>query len=166
MKTLVLFEMLSHSLILVITCVLLALGWLHIYDETFSIIPVVSLEARLYMLTLTLTFSPAEQGILASMTTCAVRFGIKGVFNVVDRAFCVIAKPNEDQLELTARDRCEASRVGSEPRPRTSRSTRSMSCKLAERGVKSEDRRKISAFVDAGASRNFIVWEEFDSTFP
>ena len=163
-----LVETLSPFLILVLTCVLLILGWLHVYDEGFTNILVVS--TLLFPLRLTLIFTSVGQEILVSMTTCSARFAIAQLLRAAKvRISRAPARPKDDELELThqegeSREDRESQRPGtrtrSGTRPGTSPSTRheDMSCKLSERGIEPGDSRILFEIFDKATSSDSIQW--------
>lgn len=166
----VVVETLSPFLILVLTCVLLILGWLHVYDEGFTNILVVS-QYTAFPSRLTLSFTSNGQEILASMTMCSARFAITQLLRSAKvRISRASARPKDDELELTLQEEGESweyresqppgtsTRPGT--RPGTSPSTRheDMSCKLSERGVEPEDNRILFEMFDKATSSDSIQW--------
>ncbi len=173
-KILLFVETLSPLAVLVLTCVLLILSWLHLYDGGFTIILVVSPIRHLRFETYAeLDF--CAQVLLASMSICAARFALLRSTKIcaarfaVLRSFRVFARPNDEELELTHPDTWNLPEDGSLKRPDTRPQTRPgtrpdarhedvVSYSLPERGVEPEDGRILSGIVDKAMSRASIQW--------
>lgn len=156
----VVVETFSPFLILVLTCVLLILGWLHVYDEGFTNILVVS-QYTAFPLRLTLSFTSNGQEILASMTMCSARFAIAQLLRSAKvRISRASARPKDDEFELTLQEEGESWEYresqppGTRTRPGTRRGTNpstrheNMSCKLSKRGIEHEDNRILFEIFD------------------
>lgn len=147
LTVLLVVEALSPLAVLALTCVLLVLSWLHVYDGGFTIILVVSPIYHLRFETYA-DYHFCTQILLASMNMCAVRFALVRCVRfcagrlAVPRSFSASARLDDDALELA------------DQRPETSPSARfdDMSCPLPARGVHPEDSRILSEAVDKADS--------------
>ena len=95
------------------------------------------------------------------MTTCGVRFTIGPVRTASVRISRALARPDDDELELTDREGCGSREERGMPRPGTSPSTRheDISCKLSERGVEPGDSCMIFEIFDKATSGASIHWQ-------
>ena len=128
---------------LILTFVLLILGWLRVFDAGFATILIVSTRYP-SLLKLTLASMALGQISLTSMTTCAARFAIVRLFRAsAARFFHASARPDDDKLELTHQEGCESCEDGLSQRSGTRPGTRPdmLSYNLFDRGVVYEDDR-------------------------
>jgi len=146
--------------ILVLTCVLLILSWLHLYDGGFTIILLVSPMRHLgFEKYANLDF--CAQVLLASMSICAARFAllrstkICATLPAVPQSFVSPQRPNNKELELTHLDAWNRLEDGSLKHPDTllqtcpgthpgARHDDVVSYSLPERGVEPGDDRILS----------------------
>ena len=188
LKTLLFVETLSPFTVLIITCVLLILSWLRLYDEGFAIILVVS-PKRHHRFKTYAEFRFCAQVLLASMSICAARFALIRPLRVCAARFVVLgsfrvsARPNDEELELTRQERwglpqdVPLKRPDTRPdarpdtRPGTRPGTRHAdvaSYSLPERGVELEDGRMLSGIINKAISSESIQWGYYldDSVMP
>lgn len=152
---------------LILTFVLLILGWLRVFDPGFATILIVSTR-YLPLLNLTLTFMSSGQISLTSMITCAARFSIFRLFRAfAARFFRAPTGPNDDKLDITNQKVCESgegmrfqcSGTSSGTRPGTGQDIPSFS--LSERGVMPEDGRMLYDMITNAMLNNSGNWNSF-----
>ena len=110
----------------------------------------------------------ARIALIRPLKICAASFIVLG-------SFCVSARPNDEELELTRQERWGLPQDVSLKRPDTRPDTRPgthhadvASYSLAERGVELEDGRMLSGIINKATSSESIQWGYYleDSVVP
>ncbi len=156
-KPLFFVETLSPLAVLALTCILLMLSWLHLYNRSFNVILVVSSIYIPYFET-SAEFYFYTQEILASISISALYFALLlyiGFFAgrlAVRRSFSGSARLDDNALELA------------DQRPGTSPSARQdkISYPLPVQGIDPGNLYILSEAIDKADSSVGIDWESFD----